>query len=51
MRQLHVVGERRAGATRDIFRRFSVDSATIRYAVVGGNWSNVTVSIVTDQIG
>jgi hypothetical protein len=38
-------------ATRDIFRRFPVESATIRYAVVGGNCSNVTMIIVTGQIG
>jgi hypothetical protein len=38
-------------ATRDIFRHFPVESATIRYAVVGGNRSNVTMIIVTGQIG
>jgi hypothetical protein len=37
--------------TRDIFRRFPVESATIRYAVVGGNCSNVAMIIVTGQIG
>jgi len=38
-------------ATRDIFSRFLVERATIRYAVVGGNCSNVTRIIVTGQIG
>ena len=38
-------------ASLDIFRRFPVESATIRYAVVGRNRSKVTMIIVTGQIG
>jgi uroporphyrinogen-III synthase len=36
-------------ATRDIFRRFAIESAAIRYAVAGGKGSDVTVIIVTGR--